>query len=265
MTIQQFLTDNTKLLQMAGISTARLDVLVLLEDVLKRGRASLLAHAEDTIPEAKLALLNKYITQRKSHTPLAYIRGRAAFYGRDFAVNEHVLVPRPETESMIEILKTLSVSEPNIVDVGCGSGCIGISAALEIPGAKVTLLDIDKAALTVAKQNAMNLKADVAFVQNDLLEDFEQPVDVILANLPYVPDEYPINEAAKHEPSLALFAGDDGLDLYRKLWEQIKNLDDQPEYVLTEALTSQHAALAHIAKAAGYTLEQTDGLVQLFV
>jgi release factor glutamine methyltransferase len=265
MTIQDFLIDNTKRLQTAGIDTARLDVLVLLEDVLERGRANLLAHPEDVIPVSELALLNTYITQRGKHIPLAYIRGHAPFYGRDFMVDEHVLVPRPETESMIEILKTLQVSQPHIVDVGCGSGCIGISAALEIPEAHVTLLDIDESALAVAKRNAEKLQADVAFTQSNLLEGYDQPVDIALANLPYVPDEYPINEAAKHEPSLALFAGNDGLDLYRKFWDQIKNLDDQPEYVLTEALLSQHAALAEIAKAAGYTLEQTDGLVQLFV
>lgn len=264
MTIQEFLTSAAKRLQVADIDTARLDVLVLLEDVLKLGRANLLAHPEDEIPEPKLALLNNYITQRESHRPLAYIRGRAAFYGRDFMVNEHVLVPRPETESMIEILKTLHISKPHIVDVGCGSGCIGISAALETNNAQVTLLDIDKNALSVAKQNAQNLNANVVLVQNDLLENYDQPVDIVLANLPYVPEGYPINKAAEHEPALALFAGNDGLDLYRRLWKQIKNLDDQPEYVLTEALVDQHKTLAAIAKAAGYTLRQTDGLVQLF-
>jgi release factor glutamine methyltransferase len=148
--------------------------------------------------------------------------------------------------------------------VGTGSGCLGITAALELPDADVTLLDVDPGALEVATQNASKLNAKVRTMQNDLLNNYNQPVDVILANLPYVPDNYPINQAAGNEPALALFAGEDGLDLYRRFWPQIKNLDDQPEYVLTEALTTQHAALADIAKTAGYTLKQTDGLVQLF-
>jgi release factor glutamine methyltransferase len=264
MTIESFLVNGTKRLQGAGIDTARLDVLVLMEDVLERGRANLLAHPEDIILESKLARLNNYITQRERHIPLAYIRGRAAFYGRDFIVNKHVLVPRPETESMIEIIKNLDLKAPKILDVGTGSGCLGITAALELPDADVTLLDVDPGALEVATQNASKLNAKVRTMQNDLLNNYNQPVDVILANLPYVPDNYPINQAAGNEPALALFAGEDGLDLYRRFWPQIKNLDDQPEYVLTEALTTQHAALADIAKTAGYTLKQTDGLVQLF-
>jgi release factor glutamine methyltransferase len=264
MTVQQFLNEATKQLQQVGIGTARLDVLVLLEDVLGKDRAHLLAHPELSIPLPQLTKLNNFVTQRSTHQPLAYIRGHAAFYGREFVVNPDVLVPRPETESIIEILKTLHTSKPNIVDVGCGSGCIGISAALEIPNAHVTLLDIDENALVVASQNAERLHVKATLTRHDLLENYDQPVDIVLANLPYVPNDYPINQAVRHEPDIALFAGDDGLDLYRKLWQQIKNLDDQPEYVLTEALTSQHTAMVDIAKTAGYTLEQTDGLVQLF-
>lgn len=266
MTIGEFLAHNTKHLQNAGIDTARLDVLVLLEDVLERGRANLLAHPEDPVPASKLAILNNYITQREDHVPLAYIRGKAAFYGRDFVVNEHVLVPRPETESMIEIAKKLDLKAPRIIDVGTGSGCIGITAAIELPSAEVTLLDVDENALAVATQNARRLRGAVVHaVKGNLLANYDQPIDLVLANLPYVPEDYPINKAAGKEPALALFAGKDGLDLYRELWGQIAARDDKPTYILTEALISQHKPLTVMAKAAGYNLVQTDGLVQLFV
>ena len=261
----KFIDNATKRLQAAGIGTARLDVLVVLEDVLGVGRANLLAHPEDIIPPPQITILNTFIVQREHHIPLAYIRGRAAFFGRNFAVNNHVLVPRPETEAMIETLKNLELPAGiSIADIGTGSGCIGITVALEIPGATVYLYDIDQPALDVATANALALNASVQIRKQDLLADMTQDVDVICANLPYVPDEYAINDAAKHEPKLALFAGTDGLDLYRTLWSQIKALSQHPRYVLTESLLEQHEALAGLAKEAGYIPASTDGLVQLF-
>jgi release factor glutamine methyltransferase len=264
-TVGDYLTRATKQLEAAGIETSRLDVLVLLEDVLGLGRAHLLAHPEMVINDQQLAILNNCITQREQHTPLAYIRGRASFFGRDFMVNEHVLVPRPETESMIEMLKNLPLQpRTKIVDVGCGSGCIGLTAALELPGMDVFLYDIDDNALEVATRNALALVARGHLSHHDLFDTGADQFDVVLANLPYVPDNYPINEAAKHEPDLALFAGQDGLDLYRRMWDQLHTTENRPRYVLTEALPQQHEAVALLAKTAGYNLVQTDGLIQLF-
>jgi release factor glutamine methyltransferase len=263
MLLQHFLDEATKTLRNAGIETARLDVLVLLEDALTSPRAHLLAHPEMPIPPPLLSKLNTFIVRRSAHVPLAYIRGRASFFGRNFAVNKDVLVPRPETEAMIELLLKLPLGDrPTIVDVGTGSGCVGITAALELPAAHLTLTDIDRAALDIAAQNARGLGARVSFKQQDLLEDDTDIYDVVLANLPYVPEDYPINQAAAHEPKLALFAGQDGLDLYRTLWRQIGL--KKPACVLTEALESQHKEITGLAMEAGYQLEETLGLVQLF-
>ncbi|HSD56293.1 MAG TPA: hypothetical protein VLA92_04020, partial [Candidatus Saccharimonadales bacterium] len=99
---------------------------------------------------------------------------------------------------------------------------------------------------------------------HDLLDDGAEGFDVVLANLPYVPDSYPINKAAGFEPSLALFAGADGLDLYRRMWQQLSATSNKPRFVLTESLTEQHEAVSELAKTAGYKLAQTDGLIQLF-
>ncbi len=267
MTIQTFLAQRTAELAEAGIESARLDVLLLLEDCLGIDRAILLAHPERPLSPTALRVLNKKCTQRKQHVPLAYLTQRAFFCGRQLYVDHHVLVPRPESEAMISLLLELPLPDKvRIADVGTGSGCLAVSAALDIPDAHVYACDISPAALAVAKRNASDLSAQhVSFHQTDLLDGCPVQPDVILANLPYVPDDYPVNQAATHEPHVALYGGADGLDAYRKLWQQITSLPGQrPQYVITEALQTQHQGLADLAGAAGYTLGQTRGLAQLF-
>jgi release factor glutamine methyltransferase len=260
-----FLAEATKTLRTAGIDSARLDVMILLEDAIGRNRAYLLAHPEHPLTAGQTDTLHTQVRRRAQHLPLAYIRGTAPFYGRMFTVNEQVLVPRPETEAMIDMLKALPLGKaPRIADIGTGSGCIGITAKLELPAANVWLYDIDFAALLVAKSNAHDLHAAVHTAQADLLQDVTEPFDLIATNLPYVPTTLAINEAAKHEPELALFAGSDGLDAYRAFWQQLGARSQKPTYVLTESLIIQHAKLAALASLAGYKLTGTDHLVQQF-
>jgi release factor glutamine methyltransferase len=262
--VSEFLTDATSLLLEAGISTARLDCIVLLEDELQKDRAWILAHPEHDIPTSSLERLSKQLSRRTAHVPLAYIRGKTEFYGREFEVTNHTLVPRPETETMIECLKSLSLPEQTrLVDVGTGSGCIAISAALELPGLEVLACDIDLECLAVAERNAHKLEAKVTFMQSNLIERVND-CDVIGANLPYVPNDYSINTAATHEPSHAIFGGTNGLDLYKQLFRQITQMESDPRYVLTESLPFQHRELAGIAKAASYTMSNSDDFIQLF-
>jgi release factor glutamine methyltransferase len=265
MTTQDWLTKNTQQLQLAEIATARLDCLVLLEDETGKDRGWLLAHPEYDLQIEKFEKLSIKIVQRTQNIPLAYIRGKVEFYCREFLVNEHVLVPRPETENMIELLKTLDLSaDSRIADIGTGSGCIVITAALELPSAIVQAYDIDPQCLELATANATKLGAKVTFIQSNLLENVIT-TDVLLTNLPYVPNDYTINTAATYEPKLALFGGEDGLDLFRTMFEQIKSNRWKPSYVLTESLPEQHQTLAAIArKTAGYSLEKTAGFIQLF-
>lgn len=266
MTVGEFLTHYTKQLVKAGVDSARLDCLVLVEDALLQDRAWLLAHPEYEIQGSVVEKLNIKIAQRAQHVPLAYIRGKAPFYGREFAVNQHVLVPRPESEGIITLLKKLPLpAQPRIADVGTGSGCLGITAALESGIRSVDLYDIDDNALAVAKQNALKHRVHARCLQSNLLEGYTGRNDVVLANLPYVPANYPINRAAGHEPKLALFAGDDGLDLYRRLWSQLQRLSAKPQFVMTESLASQHDDLRSLASTASYRQAATNGLVQSFV
>lgn len=267
-TIGQWLTASTKTLSKAGIDSARLDASLLLEDVTNLFRTHLLAHPETELTAEQLDELRQLLNRRIAHEPLAYIRGYVEFYGREFTVNQHVLVPRPESEDIISLIGEYG-DVGTIIDVGTGSGALAISAALIHPTAKVFAIDIDPNCLRIAHKNADELGATVTFVEGDLLRDQDMeshPSPIfILANLPYVPDNYPINTAATHEPALALFAGQDGLDLYRIMFDQLTEYDHIPTVVITESLLPQHQKLIGIAKDHGFTHETTRGLVQSFI
>lgn len=284
MTCEEFLQTNTAKLTSASIGSARLDCLLLLEDALGNDRSWVLAHPEHIIPEPTLVGLNTKVTQRQTHIPMAYIRGTVEFYGRTFFVDERVLVPRPESETMVGLLVGLPLHElgrPVVIDVGTGSGALAITAKLELPDADVYGIDIGQGCLEIARRNADILNAEVTFLYGDLLDGLsdigrsglwaDTPY-IILANLPYVPDTLEVNEAAKHEPGLALFGGADGLDLYRRMFGQCsptaektnKKQSAPPRYVLTESLSQQHTGLAAIARTHGYKLVKSSGLIQVF-
>jgi release factor glutamine methyltransferase len=266
MNLNQWLRDSEKKLSNAGIGTARLDALVLLEDVTGRDRAWLLAHPEHELSSDEQSVLTKLLNQRAGHQPLAYVRGKTEFYGRTFVITPAVLEPRPESETMIDLLKQLPdlPIEPRIADVGTGSGALGITTKLELPQARVELLEIDPKALKVAQKNVDLFTISITVTKSDLLENTNQVNDILLCNLPYVPDDHQINQAARQEPGIAIFGGPDGLDLYRHLFAQVENLENKPLFILSESLPPQHEALQSIAHAAGYELRQIDDFTQVF-
>lgn len=262
MNTEAFLQEATRKLTKAGIGSARLDSLILLEDATGKDRAWLLAHPEFTVSDYIINELNNRVTRRSQHVPLAYIRGQSEFFGRTFYVDERVLEPRPETETMIELALALPLRrQPVIVDTGTGSGALAVTAKLEIPQATVYATDIDGGCLKVAKRNAESLKANITCLEADLLDSNQLPaqLDIVLANLPYVPDDFHINLAASHEPRLAIFGGLDGLELYRRLFNGL-----EASYVLTEALPPQHEMLAAIAAEAGYKQLRKQDFIQVF-
>jgi release factor glutamine methyltransferase len=271
MTTDEWLLQATQLLTNSDIPTARLDCLVLLEDCLHTDRAHILAHPETTLTIEQQKILDEHITKRTKHIPLAYIRGKTEFYGRDFIINKHVLEPRPETETMIDLLKELATGNwklETIIDVGTGSGAIAITAALELGAVQVIATDIDEQCLTVARQNCEKYKATITLLQGNLLGALPKTINykqsTILANLPYVPNDHKLNQAAMNEPKLAIFGGEDGLDLYRTMFTQIGSLRSKPAYVLTESLPFQHSALTKIASKTGYTQQTTNDFIQVF-
>ncbi len=268
-TIQQWLDKTVKHLRNADIQTARLDALVLLEDVIGKDRSWILAHQEDILSAKMISKLDACILRRTRHEPLAYIRGKAEFYGRDFIVSAGTLVPRPESEALIELLKQYVSNSPltHIADIGTGSGCLAITANLEL-GVRVLSTDLSAPAIEIARRNAKKLSANVEFFEGNLalpiLRELNDRAYALLCNLPYVPTKYPINKAAAHEPGLALFGGEDGLDLYRELFRQLVNAITQPLAVVTESLPEQHIELSNIASSFGFTLAKTQDFAQLF-
>lgn len=266
MRISAWLQAGTAKLDKAGIGTARLDVLVLTEDVTGRDRAWLLANPNHELSSAQITKLEKLLNERSKHIPLAYVRKKTEFYGREFIITPAVLEPRPESETMIDLLKKLPglPTEPCIADVGAGSGALGITAKLELPKGRVELLEIDPDALKIAQKNVDKFTISIPARESDLLAASGQDNNVLLCNLPYVPDGYHINPAAMAEPHIAIFGGPDGLDIYRKLFKQVEKLKKQPLFILTESLPPQHEILQGIAENAGYSLLQTDDFIQVF-
>ena len=270
MTIKTWLDESTKSLKKSGIETSRLDALILLEDTLGKDRAWLLAHDETDLSEKNVDSLNILLEQRLNQTPLAYLREKAEFYGRNFVISRYVLVPRPESEAMIDQLKIIADNlskdshTPRILDVGTGSGALAVTAALELKQASVDALDNDPKTLKVAASNVDLFTQSISVFESDLLSNIRDFYDILLCNLPYVPDDFKINKAAKHEPTQAIFGGHDGLDLYRKLFKQVVLLSEKPLYILTESLPEQHTVLASIASLASYKLTKTDDFIQVF-
>lgn len=210
-TIKSFLRMSTQALIDAGINSARLDSELLLSHYLNLPREWIIAHDDAEIAEPQWVELCKMLYLRAQRVPLAYLTGIKSFYGRDFIVNEDVLIPRPESEQIIESLKQLVVSNPqikSIADVGTGSGCLAITAKLEIPNLEVVALDISNRALAIAKQNErkLGLGGKIKFIQSDLLSNLTSVVDVIIANLPYVNRNWDnLSPELKFEPDLALY------------------------------------------------------------
>lgn len=256
-------------LTQAGIGTARLDCLIMLEDVTGKDRAWLLSHPEAKLTQQQLVTLDANVARRLQHIPMAQIRGKTEFFGRDFIINKHVLEPRPESETMIELLLDLALPKgAEIIDVGTGSGALGITTKLELTDTKVTLIDLDPQCVGVAKKNAAKHKVEVKIVKGDLLTPV-MPLKkgtfyTLICNLPYVPENFAINQAAMNEPCVAIFGGKDGLELYKRLFEQINSSEIKPIYLCCESLPFQHEALQAIAHESGYELLKEVDFIQVF-
>lgn len=265
MKVAEWLFESMKKLGDAEVDSPRRDALVLLEDTLKKDRSWVLSHPEYELNNLQLKAVNKLIARRVKREPLAYIRGKAWFYGRFFEVNENALIPRPESEDFIDLLK--KINPKIVVDIGTGSGALAVTAKLELPKAHVYAIDIDKNALSIAKSNAKKHKVKINFIRGSLLLPIiEISIHnyVVIANLPYVPENFAISPEVKKEPKIALFSGLDGLEHYKNFWQQITKLNSKPEYILCESLEPQHSALNKMALTSGFALTSTTRLIQTF-
>ena len=227
MTLQTALLQGTSILEKADIGVPRLTAEVLLSHAMRCDRTYLYAHASDELTELGWIHYGRYLNERLKGRPTQYITHRQEFYGREFFVDERVLIPRPETEHLVETaLAWLSRNRvASILDVGTGSGAVAVSIALE-RGCEVFASDVSIDALQVAERNRHALDAQVRFFACDLLNGVRQAsVDLLVSNPPYVPGEDAANmqrEVRDWEPHVALFAGGTGFEIYRRLIEQAK-------------------------------------------
>ena len=220
MTIQTALLQGTKLFEEDSIAVPRLTAEVLLAHALNRERQYLYAHPEEELTEVAWIHYGRYLHQRLQGKPTQYITGRQEFYGREFRVTPDVLIPRPETEHLVEATLTRLHPGDKVLDVGTGSGAVAITIALE-SRAQVYATDISTAALRIANENARKLGATVGFITTDLVSCFADAIfDLVASNPPYVPKtDHPAlqREVRDYEPEVALFGGPSGLEIYERL------------------------------------------------
>ncbi|HUA84389.1 MAG TPA: peptide chain release factor N(5)-glutamine methyltransferase [Bryobacteraceae bacterium] len=223
MDIRSALLQGQKLLEDESISAPRLTAEVLLAHAIGRDRAWLYAHSDEELRELWWIHYGRYLHQRLNGSPTQYITGRQEFYGREFRVTPEVLIPRPETEHVVEA--ALAHAQGKAVDIGAGSGAIAVTLALET-GARVVATDISEPALRVARKNAERLGANIDLICCDLASALASAsFDLAVSNPPYVPESESLpREVREHEPALALYAGPQGLDIYRRLIPEAERL-----------------------------------------
>jgi release factor glutamine methyltransferase len=219
----------------------------LLARALGRSEAWVLAHAEDRVDAAAERVFREWLARRAAGEPAHYIVGTCPFWERTFAVTPAVLIPRPETELIVECALTVPIpARARVLDVGTGCGCLAVTLALELPAADVTGTDVSLAAVRVARANALALGAAVRFAAGDLASHLRGPFDLVVANLPYVPvAEIPTLsvEILEHEPRVALAGGEDGADLLRTLMAALPGLLVRGGHALLEMGPRQRASL----------------------
>ncbi len=221
-TIRRVLGWTTGFFQRKEIESARLDAELLIADALSIQRMQLYLDIDKPLAADELAAVRARVERRGAHEPVAYILGKKGFWSLDLVVDRRVLVPRPETERLVELaLEALGDAEaPVIADVGCGSGCIALALADERPGATIHAVDASADALAVARANGERLGKTVHWHQGDLLDPLDGPLDLVVSNPPYIPSADIAGlmpDVVQHEPLMALDGGADGFDLIRRL------------------------------------------------
>lgn len=227
--------------------TPELDIQVIICHILKISSADFILHQDDGIPADTVELLESALERRSQHYPVSYIVGYKEFYGRIFAVTPDVLIPRPESEAIIDIIRNLPLDSQNpILDLGTGSGCLAITMAKELPQISIMASDISPNALRIAQKNAILHSVKINFILSDMLENIPDHIQGIVANLPYIDTKLPIDPSIQYEPSSALFSEDNGLKHYYHLFQQIQIKTHHPQWIIIEIDPNQLSQLIHL-------------------
>ncbi len=242
--------------------SAMLDAEVLLSFCLNKPRSYLKTWPERTLNQYQLKQFEQLLARRQQRTPVAYLTGQREFWSRDFTVSPDVLIPRPDTELLIEI--SLEILEgkhnPKILDLGTGSGIIAVTLALEIPQATVTATDISPHALKIAHGNACKHGAHVHFIQSDWLENInDMDFELIISNPPYIAanDPHLVHSDLEHEPVNALISADNGLNDLKKIAQQARHHLQEGGHLLLEHGYNQQSEIKKILTACHYSAVKT--------
>lgn len=201
---------------------------ILLAELLNLNPLELLNHLSDPVDQKNIDMYINELKAIKEGKPLQYVMGKVNFYGNTFYINENVLIPRFETEELVEktiyYINKFFTTPVEIIDLGCGSGVIGLTLQKKISTASVDLIDISEKALEICKNNQQNLGIKANIYKSDMFSNVEKKYDVIISNPPYIKTNEKIEDIVKNnEPHIALYAGDDGLDCYKKILSNIKD------------------------------------------
>ncbi|MEI8064138.1 MAG: peptide chain release factor N(5)-glutamine methyltransferase [Verrucomicrobiota bacterium] len=263
MRILEIINKTTPYLAKAGVVSPRLTIELLLAHVLKKKRLQLYLEFERELDDATLEVLRSLVKRRVAGEPLQYVIGETEFCGLKLAVDRRVLIPRPETELLVEVVAARKPA--TVVDVGTGSGCIALALAQRLPAAEVTATDVSPDALAVATANASryDFKNFTRLLQGDLLSIFPDgfTVDAIVSNPPYIASgelaQLP-QEVKDFEPAQALFAGVDGLEVISRLVLEAKRFLSPTGFVALEIGAGQCTAVTQLFESAGYKLAQVE-------
>jgi len=256
MTYREAVEFGTKCLTDAGVPDAALDAWYLLQMVCKIEHSYYYVHGEEDITQDAQKEYEIAVQKRAEHIPLQYIIGEQEFMGLRFKVNSNVLIPRQDTETLVE--QVLKIVKPGmkVLDLCTGSGCVLISVLKNAPELTGMGSDISKTALLVAKENAKLHEVDAEWVRSDLFDNITETFDVIMANPPYIPTGEILSlmpEVRDFEPENALDGGADGLDFYRKIAGQVKDYLNPGGYVYMEIGYDQGEAVSELMRNAGFT------------
>lgn len=256
MTYREAVEFGTKCLTDAGVPDAALDAWYLLQMVCKIERSYYYVHGEEDITQDAQKEYEIAVQKRAEHIPLQYIIGEQEFMGLRFKVNSNVLIPRQDTETLVE--QVLKIVKPGmkVLDLCTGSGCVLISVLKNAPELTGMGSDISKTALLVAKENAKLHEVDAEWVRSDLFDNITETFDVIMANPPYIPTGEILSlmpEVRDFEPENALDGGADGLDFYRKIAGQVKDYLNPGGYVYMEIGYDQGEVVSELMRNAGFT------------
>lgn len=266
-TIQDILSSGTAYLEARGIEGARHSMQSLLVHVLGCNRTWLYLHYDDPLPEEKLVPLRELLKRRGKGEPLQHLLGSTEFFRREFRTDSRALIPRPETEELVEFALQMAPRTPGmrVLDMGCGSGIIGITLALELAKyqPEVVMADISDAALSLTLENATALGARVKTYRSDLFAAWDTPAEsavqppdlfrLVLANLPYVPEGEAVSREVQHDPATALYGGPDGLDVVRRFLKDALPHLDSGALILLEVGHDQGETTRAIMEKLGYT------------